>query len=246
MTVLLELERVSKLHTRGRRRIRVLNDLSLTVCPGDFIAVHGAKNAGKSTLLKIASGLERADTGTVWFEGQDLSKVSARQLAKIHNRGLSWVDRGGPDREWTIADFVAMPVMYEGSRFEARQRALDCLEQVGILDCAGARWNDLGNHEQMLVALANAIVRTPKLLVMDDPTRGLDAVERDRVVQLIRSLATEAGVGILMAVPDFPAMLRATQMFTLLDGQLLGGEDPPGGDKATLLELPRAGLKRSA
>jgi ABC-type lipoprotein export system ATPase subunit len=244
--VLLELRRVSKLHTRGRRMIRVLNDLSLVVHPGDFVAVHGAKNAGKSTLLKIASGLERPDTGTVWFEGRDLASMSRRELAETHNRGLSWVDRRGPDREWTIADFVTVPVMYGRSRSEARQRALDALEQVGILDCAGARWSDLGNHEQMLAALANAIVRTPKLLVMDDPTGGLDAVERDRVVQLIRSLTTEAGLGVLMAVPDFPAMLRATEMFTLLDGQLLGGEDPPGGDKGTLVELPRPGLKRPA
>lgn len=247
MTVLLELERVSQTHTRGRRVLRVLDDVSLSVQPGDFIAVWGAKNAGKSTLLKIAAGLEHPDAGTVRFLGKDLYGLSAKQLARVHNGQLSWVERSGPHSdELKMADFVAVPVMYGRKRSEARRCALDALEQVGILDCADARWDDLGNHERMLVALAQAIVREPKLLVMDDPTGSLDAVERSKILDLVRALTTEADVGVLMAVPDMPSMLRATEMFVLLDGQLLTDDDPPGGDRGSVVDFPGPGLRRSA
>ena len=244
---MLELERVSKTYTRGTRIIRVLDDVSLSVRPGDFIAIWGAKNAGKSTLLEVAAGIERPDAGVVRFLGRDLAGLSARQLAEIHNRELSFVERGGPlSSEWTMADYVAVPVMYDRRRSEARNCALDAMEQVGIVDCADARWTDLGNHERMLVALAHALVRTPKLLVMDDPTGGLDAVERSKVVELIRSLTSQSNVGVLMAVPDMPSMLRSTEMFVLLDGHLLTDDEPPDGDRGSVVDFPDAGLRRSA
>lgn len=241
---LLELQHVSKSYERGLRTLEVLRDVSLAVQPGDFVAIYGKPSAGKTTLLKIAAGLERPDSGCVRVAGRDLGELSPTQLADVHNQQLAWVERTGPQsREWQILDYVSLPVMH-GRPAAARQRALDALERVGVLDCESARWDDLGNRERLLVALAHAIVRQPKLLVLDDPTAGLDAVERDRFMSVLRSMADEIGFGVLMGVPDMPSMLRANEMRSLSRGRLLGPPDPPEGQGA-LIDFP-GGVERSA
>lgn len=246
MTALLEVDEVVKSFDRGMRTQKVLDGVSLEVRPGDFVAVFGSRSGGKSTLLKIAVGLERPDSGAVRFLGTDLTTVSPNRLADIRNRELAFVTRSGPQsEEFRMASYVALPVMYKRRPAEAERLALDALDRVGALDCAPMLWEALGHHERTLVSLAHAIVRRPKLLVLDDPTAGLDAVERNKAMALLRELAAEMDFGALMAVPDMPSMLRSSGMYALSHGRLYrAGDDPTDGNGGTVVELPR--VERSA
>lgn len=244
MAPLLALDGVGKTYFRGLRELRVLTDASMEVCEGDFVAVFGSRSAGKSTLLRIAAGLEEPDTGRVLFDGRDLAELNASRLAALHRSEIGWVDRSGPrGDEMTMRDYVALP-LYGGHRHGAARRAAEtALESVGALDCAAAHWDDLGDTERAQVSLAHALVRKPRLLVLDDPTAGLDILDRERIVTMLRRLADESRVGVLMAVPDMPAMLRAHEVFTLSDGRLLSAPEPPP-NRGKVVAFP--GSERSA
>jgi ABC-type lipoprotein export system ATPase subunit len=235
---LLSLEAVERTHVRGGRELRVLRGVSLELRAGEFVAVFGSRSAGKSTLLRIAAGLERPDAGVVRFDGADLARANAARLAAIHRSGIGWVDRGGPrGDELSVAEYVSLPLLGNRSHSEARREATTALERVGARDCAPARWSDLADAERMQVALAHGLVRSPRLLVCDDPTAGLDVIERERIVSLLRTLADDTRVGVLMAVPDMPAMLRAHEVLTLSGGRLLAPPERPrrGG---TVIDFP--------
>lgn len=232
---LLSLDGVAKTYWRGERRVDVLGGVSLDVHEGEFVAIYGLRSSGKTTLLRIAAGLDRPDAGTVSFAGLQLASLSARALARLHREAIGWVERGGPrSDELTVADYVALPLLGRKRRAAARQAALTTLEQVGVAGCADERWSGLSDAERSLAALAHAVVRSPRMLVLDDPTGGLDVTDRERILDLIRRLAHEEQVGVLMAVPEIPAVLRAHRVLSLSGGQLLGPTEPSG----TVVDFP--------
>jgi putative ABC transport system ATP-binding protein len=224
---LLCLKSISKSFWRGPSEVAVLRDLSLEVRAGDLVAVYGQRNAGKTALLKVAAGFEAPDGGRVIFEGKDLSTLSRRHLARLHRNRIGWVERSGPhSRELAMHDYLALSLYRRLGPREANQRALAALERVGAEDCASQRWDDLSDTARMLVAIAQALVREPRLLVVDDPTAGLGIIDRERIVGLLRSAAEDGGLGVLMAVPDMPAMLHAHEVRSLSRGRLLTPPQP--------------------
>jgi ABC-type multidrug transport system ATPase subunit len=242
---LLRLESVSKSFWQGPSEVPVLRRVSLEVRAGDFVAVYGRRNAGKTTLLKVAAGFEPPDSGRIAFEGEDLSRLSRRSLARLHRERIGWVERGGPhSRDLPIGVYVALGLYRSLGPREAHRRALAALTRVGAEECADALWVDLSDTARMLVAIAQALAREPRLLIADDPTAGLGIVDRERVVGLLRSAAQEGGLGVLMAVPDMPAMLQAHQVRLLSRGRLLAPAKGDDDSDGTVVEFPHG--KRTA
>lgn len=235
---LLSLRAVSRSFWRGPTEVPIVRDVSLDVAAGDLVAVHGRRGAGKTTLLKLAAGFDAPDSGEVLFEDEPLHGLSRRRLAEIHRERIAWVERTGPhSRELPITDYLALPLYGQLGPRAAQRRAAAVLDRVGIRDCVDRRWDDLSDAERILTAIAHALVREPRLLVVDDPTAGLGIVDRERVVGLLRSAAEEGGVGVLMAVPDMPAMLQAHEVRSLSRGRLLS---PMGGPaEGTIVEFPQ-------
>ena len=243
--MLLSLESVSRSFWRGPSEVAVLRDVSLDLQAGDLVAVYGQRNAGKTTLLKLAAGFEAPDRGTVAFEGKDLASFSHKQLARLHREQLGWVERAGPhSRELPIRTYLALPLYREAGPKAAQRRAQAALARVGAEECADQRWADLSDTARMLIAIAHALVREPRLLIVDDPTAGLGIVDRERIVGLLRSAAEDGGIGVLMAVPDMPALLHAHEVRSLSRGRLLAPTRPPTDDHGTVIEFPRG--KRTA
>lgn len=240
--MLLALDSVSKAHRRGPTEIRVLRDVCLEVERGEFVAIYGKRGAGKTTLLKIAAGLEAIDSGTVRVAGHDLATLSRRELACLYRELVGWVSRGGPQsKDLPIDVHVALPLYSRLGPRAASKRAAAALALVGAEDYAGERWDDLPDTARTLVAIAQSMVREPRLLVVDDPVAGLGIVDREHVLARMRSAAEEQGVGVLMAVPDMPAMLRAHQVRTLARGRLVAPIAPlASGQGAAVIDFPRA------
>lgn len=241
---LLSLEHVSKTYWRGPHELNVLRDVSLEVHAGDFMAVYGQRSAGKTTLLKVAAGVEPPDEGRACFDGQDLATLSRRRLAMLHRERIGWVRRTGPQsKDLRMLDYVALPLLSSRSQQVAHQQAKVAMAKVSVEECAFESWANLSDAERMSVVIAQAIVRGPQLLLVDDPTAGLDVLERERVVALLRATADESRIAVLMAVPDLPAMLRAHDVRSLSDGRLLAPDPPPGG-RGVVIDFP--GGERSA
>jgi len=230
---LLRLESVTKSFRRGPRNVSVLKGVSLEVKAGELVAVYGRRGAGKTTLLKIAAGFEAPETGSVEFDGENLNRPTPDQLARLHRAHVGWVERAGPrSPELTMRLYVALPLYNRVSPREAHRRATAALTRVGAESCGERRWSDLSDAERMLVAVAHALVRAPKLLIVDDPTAGLGIIDRERIVGLLRTAAEGGGLGVLMAVPDMPSMLHAHQVRSLSRGRLISPTDrsPNRGD----------------
>lgn len=238
---LLTIDAVSHSYWRGPSELRVLRDATLEVAAGDLVAVYGRRGAGKTTLLRIAAGFEVPDRGRVLFDGRDLARLSRRRLAQVHRRQIAWVERGGPhSHELPLRVYVALSLYREHGATEAQRRAVAALARVGAADCADRLWSDIPDTARVLVAIAEALVREPRLLIVDDPTAGLGIVDRERVVGILRSAAEDGGLGVLMAVPDMPAMLHAHQLRSLRRGALIAPAEAPRDDD-NVVELRRRG-----
>jgi ABC-type lipoprotein export system ATPase subunit len=220
VTPLLSLEAVGKSYLRGHHRLRVLKDVSLRVDSGQLVAVWGRRGVGKTTLLKIAARLERPDQGVVRFEGLDLATLRESEHTRLMLEKIGWVRREGPRSDLRIVDYVALPRLAERGRRKAYVLAREALERVGMSEYAGQYWGSLSDGERSLVSIAHGIVRAPKLLLVDDPTANLDVIEREQVNALLRSLADEEGIAVLMAVPDMPAVMFAHHIASLSGGRL--------------------------
>ncbi len=228
---LLSLERVSKSHWRGRHEIVVLDDVSLELEAGELVAIFGQRASGKTTLLRIAAGIAPPERGTVRFEGHDLA-ASRRppRLAGLHAR-IGWVRRDGPlIASMDMLDHVALPLLGGTHHRDAHRHATAALEHVGAGDLAHATWRELSDAERTLVMLAQAIVRTPALLLADDPTATLGVEEREVVLDLLRATVDATGTAVVMTAPDVPDMLRADRVLSLADGELIESTCRPGAD----------------
>jgi predicted ABC-type transport system involved in lysophospholipase L1 biosynthesis ATPase subunit len=221
--LLLSLEGVCKEFRRGELRLVVLKDVWLTVGEGEVVSVVGTRGQGKSTLLRVAAGLERPDGGRVCMEGRDLSALSDRELSRLLRKEVGLAGRGGPGMRLRMVEYVALPLLLGAARRERRalhSQALWALERVGMTDRAGARWEDLSDWDRALAEIAQAIVARPKLMILDDVTDGLSMRETERVAALVHDLACEQRAGVLMGLSDGEATLRSQRVHSLYEGRL--------------------------
>ena len=240
---LLSLDGVTKRFARGYREVDALGDVSLELERGDFVAIWGASRSGKTTLLRVAAGIEAPDAGSVRFDGRDLATLSRRARARLllTEIGCVW-QTGRITRGLSVLDHVALPRFKERSHAQARVDAHAVLERVGVAQCAGARWHELTDGERTRVALAHALIRRPRLLLADEPTANLNMIEREQVLGVLRSVAEEAGVAIVMTAPDAPNLLQSHRLMSLDRGRLI---KPRSEQRGALIEFPasrRGGL----
>lgn len=239
MTALLRLDNVTKAYQRGPREISVLRAVSVAVDAGEFVAVYGTRGAGKSTLLRLAAGFLAPDDGTVSYAGEALGRVSRRRLARFHREQIAWVERSGPaSAELPVDVYVALPLYRRLGPLTARRRAHAALERVGAADAAESHWADLSDTARTLVAIAHALVRQPRVLIADDPTAGLDVIDRERVTGLLRSAADVDDCAVLMAAPELGAARHADRALLLGRGRLLSAAERTD---STVVEFPGSG-----
>lgn len=219
---LLSIEHVGKTHWVGPYEKRVLVDVSLSLRAGDLFGVWGAQRSGKSTLLRIAAGLETPDTGTVRFDGTDLATLSKARRDRLRLDQIGLVQGDGPQSATlTMLDYVAIPLFGRCKRAEARNRALSVLKQLDVVECRDALWHQLSDGEKTLVKLAHGVVRQPRALLVDDPTAGLDTLQQQEVLDRLRSFAAQNGIAVLLASSILSAVGEAFDQFTLSDGRLI-------------------------
>ena len=237
---LLELQHVTKRFRRGHRGLLALRDVSLQVDPGEVVCISGARGSGRTTLLRIAAGIERPDEGCVRFAGIDLQRASAalwRQIVVCNTRFL-------PAHGRDVSEHVMMPLLaIRVSRDEASLRAHRALERVDAAHVAFAAPEELIPSELLRVSLARAIVRDPRLLILDEPTNGVDPLERDPLLTLLQSIAHESAIAVLLTAGETGSVTGADRILRLSDGELLGRTLPT---TAEVVQLRRSSSEPSA
>lgn len=224
MSELLSLSGVAKGYRRGGRWLRVLSDVSLNVDSGEIVAVAGGRGEGKTTLLKIAAGLELPDAGEVYLGNVDLARCSDGERSRFLGDEISWVHRDGTGLRFEVIDYVRLPLAI-GRRGRRRRRAVEklamqALERVGAAECARQRWEELSNWERVLVAFARAAIGEPRLMIVDDVIDGLGMRRTREAGELLGSLVRELGCGVLMSVSDLEAALVADRVWSFERGGL--------------------------
>jgi putative ABC transport system ATP-binding protein len=244
MSALLELSAVSKIYRRGAQELHVLREASFELHAGEVISVLGMRGQGKTTLLRIAAGMESADAGVVCFEGRDLAGLSDGELSRLLGNSIAWAGRSGPGMRMRMLDYVAMPLLVGRARDKrsAYTRAHSALERVGADGCSQAEWESISDWERALVEIAQAIAAEPALLLVDDVTDTLGIRETDELTALLRRLSRDTQAGVLMSVSDAHATLWSDRIMTLSGGRLTQGPQAPSGN---VIEFPDLGLQRS-
>jgi ABC-type lipoprotein export system ATPase subunit len=235
---LLTLERISKRYRRGRREVVALDDVSLAIEPGELVAIWGVPRSGRTTLLRIAAGLEQPDRGTVRYEDRPPTTGRAGGLAP--GVGFVQVELGAVGGE-SILDHVAMPLLARGIAPElARKRARVQLERVGAGGCARLQPRELEPTERVRVAIAQALVTGPRLLLVDDPTRHVDLLEREAVLLLVRSIA-DGDVAVLMTTGEAMGVSGVDRALTISGGVLRAEAAAADGANVVALRGARGG-----
>jgi ABC-type multidrug transport system ATPase subunit len=231
---LLALERVSKGYGRGLNRRTVLAEASLELEAGELVAVWGMRRSGRSTLLRIAAGLEPPDAGTVRLRGRRLCGREGDRLRAEIGFCRRTFDPG--DGRAVLDQLVSSQLARGVGAEEATARARSALGRAGAQRCAASRPHELGPAEAVRVAIARALTGGPRLLVVDEPTLGVDLLERDRVLWLLRSLADD-GLAVLTSTDKTTGLAGADRALSLGDGVLRGGLVP---QLAPVVELRRS------
>jgi putative ABC transport system ATP-binding protein len=223
----LELRDLVKRYTVGAEVVHAVDGVSLSVGPGEFVALYGPSGSGKTTLLTMAAAIVAPDRGSVLFDGRVVSGLSSRDSARYRRQELGIVFQsfhlaGGA----TALDNAALKLFSLGMRLDqARLRARVWLERVGLGDRLAHRPSELSMGERQRVAIARALASDPRVLLADEPTGNLDSRRSREVLGLLAEICAEREIPVLLVTHDLQATGFANHLYTLRDGRLAEGLD---------------------
>jgi putative ABC transport system ATP-binding protein len=221
MPALVHLDRVSKSYSEGRDERHVLREAELAVAEGELVAIRGRSGSGKSTVLNLVAGIDRPSGGEVYFGGQALGALSARERTLLRRDQMGFVFQFfNLIPTLSVLENVLLPAELAGQQ-GARPHAVLLLAEVGLADRAGAFPDRLSGGEQQRVAIARALVRDPRLVLADEPTGNLDDATGAAVMTLLDSLTRRAGRTLLLATHSREVAALADRVLTIEDGRLV-------------------------
>ena len=222
----IQIERVSKVYHRDAIEIPVLRDITLTVSPGEYLALMGPSGSGKTTLLNLMAGIDKPTTGRILVGDQEVSSMGEGQLARWRADHVGFVfPLYNLIPVLTAFENVELPLLLTRlSRRERREHVKTALSIVGLADRMDHYPRQLSGGQEQRVAIARAIVADPSILVADEPTGDLDAKSADEILDLLKRLSTEFQKTIVMVTHDPKAAAVARRMVHLDKGVLSPAE----------------------
>jgi putative ABC transport system ATP-binding protein len=234
MTVL-DIEHAGRVFGSGHLRVVALDDVSLRLGPGEFVAVMGPSGSGKSTLLRLAGGLDRPTSGRVLLSGRDLAGLDEDGLAQVLRQQIGFVfQEANLLASLTAAENVALALELDGIKPKAAMTgARGLLDSLGLAGVAGRFPGQLSGGEQQRVAIARAVVGGRSLLLADEPTGALDALTGESVMGLLRKRCAK-GCAVVLVTHNVRHAAWADRVVFLKDGRLAGEAGPAAGPECLL------------
>ena len=227
----IRLEGVEKVYQTGEVAVHAVRGASLTVMPGEFVAVMGASGSGKSTLMNLIGCLDRPTAGRYLLDGEEVGSLTKSELSRVRNQRLGFVFQGFNLLSRTSAlENVELPLLYAPDghgRRELRRRSLAALERVGLADRAEHHPSQLSGGQQQRVAIARALVNEPALLLADEPTGNLDTRTSLEIMGIFQEL-NRKGMTILMVTHEPDIAQYCLREITMRDGKIVGDKPVAG------------------
>jgi putative ABC transport system ATP-binding protein len=219
---MLKLEHVSKVYRTTDVETAALDDVSLEVKPGEFLAVMGPSGCGKSTLLNILGLIDSPTSGSYWFRGEDIARCSEEELTLRRRAGIGFVFQSfNLIDDLNVTENVEVALLYVGvPRAERRERIAAALERVDLAHRARHMPKQLSGGQQQRVAVARALVANPKLILADEPTGNLDTANGEAVMEMLTRIMN-GGTTIVMVTHSEEHAKRAHRVVNMLDGRLV-------------------------
>jgi putative ABC transport system ATP-binding protein len=223
---IVKLDKIQKNYRQGQVEIIAVDQFSLTIAEGEFAVLSGPSGSGKTTILNIIGALDSPTSGTVLFEGLDLTKQSRTRLSLLRRDRIGFV----------FQSYNLIPVLtaYENAEFvlamqdvpkqERRRRVMKVLQEVGLAEMIDRRPDELSGGQQQRVAIARAIAPEPAIVLADEPTANIDSATADSLLDLMERLNREKGITFLFSTHDQRVMDRARRVIRLQDGKLVGDQ----------------------
>ena len=226
MRPLVELIKIKKEYRMGTQSLMALNGIDLSINKGEYVALMGASGSGKSTLMNILGCLDEPTSGSYYLDSENALGLSSDRLAEIRNRRIGFVFQGFNLLSRTSAlENVELPLLYDNglSVDEIRERALSCLEKVGLADRMDHMPNQLSGGQQQRVAVARALANTPSIILADEPTGNLDTATSFEIMALLGEL-NDKGITVILVTHEEDISCFAKRIVTLRDGRIISDE----------------------
>jgi macrolide transport system ATP-binding/permease protein len=235
---LIELSRISKIHTGDSAPIRVLHEVSLSIDSGEFVAIVGASGSGKSTLLNILGCLDRPSSGSYRLGDREVVRCGTDELARLRRETFGFVfQQYHLVPGLSAVENVELPAVYDGApRIVRRARARTLLGQLGLGQRATGLPRQLSGGQQQRVAIARALMNGGRVLLADEPTGALDRASGDEVMELLRELSA-AGHTIILVTHDRAIAQAARRVIEISDGRIVSDS---GRDDAAVASFDAA------
>ena len=204
--------------------LNVLKGINLDIATGEVLSIVGPSGAGKTTLLQIAGTLERPDSGSVCYDGKDITGLPDKKLSAFRNANIGFVFQFHQLLpEFTALENVAMPLLIGGERRgKAEKRAAELLDTLGLSERLKHKPAQLSGGEKQRVAIARAIANAPAVVFADEPTVSLDSHNRDEIRQIIRSLNEQTGQTFVIVTHDPSVAAISDRIVSMSDGMITG------------------------
>lgn len=204
MSTILESVQVSKIYQMGTTKVAALDEVSVGIAAGEFVAIQGTSGSGKSTLLNMLGGLDSPTSGEVRFDGESLAPFSKKQMARYRRHSVGMIFQNfNLISTMTAAENVNLALAFGGQRGRERdERTAELLARVGLADRLAHRPTELSGGEQQRVAIARALANRPRILLADEPTGNLDSTRARELLALLREMVNSDALTVLMVTHD--------------------------------------------
>ena len=230
---LIDIAGISKSYVTAAGPFPALKSVSLSIEPGEFVAIMGPSGSGKSTFMNLLGCLDRPDSGHFLLDGQRVDALSPDELAAIRNRTIGFVFQGfNLLPRMSLEDNVALPLVYGGMDRETRRaRAREMLAKVGLDGYAASLPSRISGGQQQRVAIARALVNRPRLILADEPTGNLDSHTSQDIMALFTALNAE-GITVILVTHEADIAACARRQVRFLDGEIVEDNTTPQREEA--------------
>jgi len=221
--MLIETRAVTRVYQMGSNEVKALDDVSIGVAEGEFVAIQGTSGSGKSTLLNLLGGLDSPTSGEILFDSQSLAPLTKKQMARYRRHSVGMIFQNfNLIPTMTAGENVRLALAFGGLRgLPRRQRAESLLERVGLSDRAAHRPGELSGGEQQRVAIARALANRPRVLLADEPTGNLDSTRAHELLALLREMVERDKLTVLLVTHDRElAQSFADRIILMKDGRV--------------------------
>ena len=217
----IEVDMICKSYKMGDETLKVLDDVSLKIDKGEFVAIVGPSGSGKSTLMNIIGCLDLSDSGNYILDGKNIENISEDGLSDVRNKKIGFIFQSfNLLGKLTALENVELPLIYQNIDSKKRRKiALNCLRKVGLEGRKDHMPNQLSGGQQQRVAIARAIATNPQILLADEPTGALDSKTSKEILEIIKSLNDE-GKTIIMITHDMDIASQANRQIRIKDGKI--------------------------